>query len=156
MIENKIQKFFIENHLTLGLAESCTGGGLSARLVQVPGCSLYFLGSIVAYSKEVKEKLLGVKSQTLLTFGEVSGKTAEEMALGALKQFKSDYALAITGIAGPTGGSIEKPVGKVFFSLVSREEPPTTYEHQFQGERHEIIAQSIEMALAHLWKYVNS
>jgi PncC family amidohydrolase len=155
LIEDKIHHFFIENHLTLSLAESCTGGSVSARLVQISGCSLYFLGSIVSYSHAAKEKLLGVSPKTTSSFGEVSAQTAEEMALGALGQFDSDFALAITGIAGPTGGSVEKPVGTVFISIAAKREPILSWAHTFKGDRHEIISQTADTALAHLWKYVN-
>jgi PncC family amidohydrolase len=156
MIEDNIHHFFIKNNLSLGLAESSTGGGAAARLVQIPGCSLYFLGSVVAYSRGAKERLLGVDPQIITSFGEVSVQTTEEMAKGALKQFGSDFTVAITGIAGPTGGSVEKPVGTTFFAIASQREPIASWRHTFQGSRQEIISQSIESAFAHLWKYVNS
>lgn len=156
LIEHEIQEFFIHNRLTLALAESCTGGAASARLVQLPDCSRYFLGSIVSYAGSAKQHLLGVQSSTLSTFGEVSLQTAEEMAQGALKQFGSDYALAITGIAGPTGGSYLKPLGTVCFSLASHTRDLASFKKKFHGDRKAIIEKSVEAALHYLWKYVST
>jgi PncC family amidohydrolase len=155
LIEDKIQKFFIDHTMTLSLAESCTGGGVAARLVRVPNCSFYFLGGVVCYSREAKEKILGVNSETLSLYGEVSSQTAEQMAAGALEQFGSDIAMAITGIAGPSGGNLQKPVGTVFFGIASRTEKPLFWKHLFEGSRSQIIALSVEAALEHLWTYVN-
>ena len=99
----------------LGLAESCSGGLLAARVTNLPGSSDYFLGGIVAYTYEAKEELLGVDSQLLREKGAVSPEVAEAMAIGALERFEADVAVSITGIAGPTGGTEEKPVGYVCF-----------------------------------------
>jgi len=99
----------------LALAESCSGGLMAARVTNLPGSSDYFLGGIVAYTYEAKEELLGVDSELLEEKGAVSPEVAEAMAIGALERFQADVAVAITGIAGPTGGSAEKPVGYVCF-----------------------------------------
>src|SRR3972149_4114100 len=96
---------------TLALAESCTGGKVGDRITDVPGSSDYFIGSIVAYSYEAKERLLGVRHDTLYTHGAVSGETALEMARGARHALGADVAVAVTGIAGPAGGVPAKPVG---------------------------------------------
>lgn len=101
----------------LSVAESCTGGLLSHRLTEVPGCSRYFAGTVVAYSNKVKMKLLGVKPKTLARHGAVSAQCALEMARGARKLFGTDCAVAVTGIAGPSGGSRQKPVGLVFAAV---------------------------------------
>jgi nicotinamide-nucleotide amidase len=100
----------------LGLAESCSGGLLAARITNLPGASEYMCGSIVAYTYEAKEELLGVDSQLLKEKGAVSPEVAEAMAIGALERFDADVAVSITGIAGPTGGSEEKPIGYVCFN----------------------------------------
>ncbi|HEX5713912.1 MAG TPA: competence/damage-inducible protein A [Solirubrobacterales bacterium] len=99
----------------LALAESCSGGLMAARVTNLPGSSDYFLGGIVAYTYEAKEELLGVDSGLLEEKGAVSPEVAEAMAIGALARFEADVAVAITGIAGPTGGTVEKPVGYVCF-----------------------------------------
>jgi len=102
---------------TLALAESCTGGGLAHRLTNVPGASAVLLAGLVTYSNDAKQKFLGVQSETLAQHGAVSEPVAREMAEGARRQTGADYALSITGIAGPSGGTPDKPVGTVFIGL---------------------------------------
>jgi nicotinamide-nucleotide amidase len=102
---------------TLALAESCTGGLIANQITNVPGASKMFKGGIVAYSNEAKEKFLGVRARTLKQHGAVSEEVAAEMAAGARKQFGADYAVSVTGIAGPTGGTKEKPTGTVFMAV---------------------------------------
>jgi nicotinamide-nucleotide amidase len=104
------------HHLSLATAESCTGGALSAAIVSVAGSSQYFKGSVVAYQNEIKKNILGVHEDTLLRFGAVSEQCVIEMAAGAVKVLQSDLAVAISGIAGPTGGSEEKPVGTIWMA----------------------------------------
>ena len=121
--------------LTLTLAESCTGGLASAMVTEIPGSSDYFLGSVVSYANAAKESLLGVAPETLRAFGAVSEEAAREMALGARARFDADLAVAITGVAGPDGGSPEKPVGTVFFALVDRAGGGRTSHRLFAGDR---------------------
>jgi nicotinamide-nucleotide amidase len=102
---------------TLALAESCTGGCIAHRVTNVPGASAVFPGGVVAYSNAVKQKFLGVRTRTLARHGAVSEAVAREMAGGARKKFGADFAMAITGIAGPGGGTKSKPVGTVFIAL---------------------------------------
>lgn len=106
---------------TIGTVESCTGGGVANALVSIPGASNYFMGSFVTYSNTHKIKMVGVKQQTLDRFGAVSKETAEEMAQGGLHALGVDYCVATTGIAGPDGGTAEKPVGTVWISVATKE-----------------------------------
>ncbi len=110
-----------EKGKTLAMAESCTGGMVSALLTDVPGSSDYFLGSIVSYANSAKRDVLEVSDQTLRLYGAVSEEAAREMARGARERFGADLAVAVTGIAGPDGGKLEKPVGTVFFALTDGE-----------------------------------
>lgn len=104
---------------TMAIAESCTAGFVSYTLTSIPGSSLYFKGSVVAYHNEAKENLLGVQQDTLQQFGAVSEQTAREMAEGVREKFKADYGLSTTGIAGPGGGTAEKPVGLVWIAITN-------------------------------------
>lgn len=106
---------------TVGTVESCTGGGVANALVSIPGASNYFMGSFVTYSNAHKIKMVGVKQQTLDRYGAVSKETAEEMAQGGLHALGVDYCVATTGIAGPDGGTVEKPVGTVWISVATKE-----------------------------------
>lgn len=112
-----VGELLIETQQTIAVAESCTGGGLGAMLTSVSGSSGYFLGGTVAYSNEIKQNLLGVKAESLNQEGAVSATVAKQMALGVKKQFHSDWGLSITGIAGPSGGTAEKPVGLVYVGI---------------------------------------
>jgi nicotinamide-nucleotide amidase len=109
-----------EKHLTLSTAESCTGGFLAHLITSVPGASDYFLGSVIAYSNDVKHAFLGVSEESLRQFGAVSEQVVKEMAQGARQRFNTDLAISVSGIAGPDGGSIEKPVGTVWIGLASK------------------------------------
>lgn len=102
---------------TLALAESCTGGFIANQITNVSGASKIFKGGVVAYSNEAKEKFLGVRATTLKEHGAVSKEVAAEMAAGARKHFAADYAISVTGIAGPTGGTKAKPTGTVFIGV---------------------------------------
>lgn len=121
-IEQAILNYMSDSRVTLSAAESCTGGYISHLITQHAGASKVFLGGVVSYSNELKESVLGVKEVTLEKFGAVSEETATEMVKGALLHFKSDYAVAVTGIAGPDGGSAEKPVGTVWIAVASRKQ----------------------------------
>ncbi|MFO7896879.1 MAG: CinA family protein [Candidatus Cloacimonadales bacterium] len=116
----KIHNSLLKKGLTLAFAESCTGGMLQELVVRNPGCSAYFLGGITSYADQIKLKILGVKPASLETEGAVSSKIAAEMASGLQHKFGADISAAITGIAGPEGGTEEKPVGTVFTAIIIR------------------------------------
>lgn len=118
-LANVIIGLLTQKHHTLAVAESCTGGNLAHRLTNVPGASAVFLGGWITYQNAAKEKFLGVQAKTLAEHGAVSEQTAREMALGARTRMGADYALSVTGIAGPTGGTEAKPVGTVFIGLAT-------------------------------------
>jgi nicotinamide-nucleotide amidase len=116
-IEKALVRLLTGQKRTLALAESCTGGFIANQITNVPGASKIFLGGVVAYSNDVKQKFLGVRARTLERHGAVSEAAAAEMAQGARKRFGADLAIAVTGIAGPTGGTKNKPTGTVFIAL---------------------------------------
>ncbi|RZM23410.1 MAG: competence/damage-inducible protein A [Pedobacter sp.] len=107
--------------LTLSTAESCTGGYIAHLITQHPGCSSVYAGGAVAYSYELKQSILGVKQETLAAYGAVSEETVKEMASGAVAHFNTDYAVAVSGIAGPDGGTPDKPVGTVWIAVAGRD-----------------------------------
>lgn len=118
-VEEVLGTKLLEKGCTISTAESCTTGALAARIASVSGASRYFIGSTVAYANNVKKTLLGVTDNTLSTHGAVSQECVEQMALGAQKMFGTDYAIATSGIAGPTGGSEEKPIGTVWIGIAT-------------------------------------
>jgi nicotinamide-nucleotide amidase len=131
-LESLIVKLLTEHSKTLSTAESCTGGLIASMITDVPGASVVFHGSIVAYDNEVKVQALGVKQKTLERFGAVSEEAAREMAEGALNRLGTDFALGVTGIAGPDGGTEEKSVGTIWITLAER--GATTIAKKIQGD----------------------
>lgn len=132
-LEEEIGKLLIANNLSLSTAESCTGGGVAALITSVPGSSGYFKGGIVAYDNEVKKNLLGVSPETLSAYGAVSRETVIEMAKGAMNRLKTDCAIATSGIAGPGGGTLEKPVGTVWIAVAYKNEIVTMKQESDDG-----------------------
>ncbi len=144
-----------QRHLTLAVAESCTGGLLATHITNIPGSSSYFQGGVIAYSDEVKEHVLDVPAGILERFGSVSQETAIAMARGARDLLQVDLALAITGIAGPTGGTADKPVGLVYIALSSAQ--GTECERfLWSGDRWENRQWSVTAALELLQKYLGA
>jgi nicotinamide-nucleotide amidase len=119
MLEEVVGKLLIDNNLTLSTAESCTGGKIASLITSVPGSSGWFTGSVVAYNNSIKTGVLGVSNETLRLYGAVSAETAGEMARGVRRLMGTDYSVAVTGIAGPTGGTAGKPVGTVWIAVDS-------------------------------------
>ncbi len=134
-------------------AESCTGGWVAQVLTSIPGSSRWFERGFITYSNLSKRELLGVKTDTLVRFGAVSEQTARAMAEGALARSRAEYALAVTGIAGPQGGTPEKPVGTVCFAWVRRQHACHSVTRLFSGDREQIRRQSVAAALEGLRDY---
>ena len=149
-IAEKLVQYLTENKMTVTTAESCTGGMISSAIVDVPGASYVLNEAYVTYANEAKMRLLGVKEETLAEFGAVSEQTAREMAEGVRRVAKADCAIAVTGVAGPDGGTEEKPVGTVFagFSLKNRS---WVREYHFEGDREMVRRQTTLAVLEELY-----
>lgn len=139
--------------LTIGTVESATGGKIADRITNVAGSSDYFRGSVVAYSNEAKIALLAVKGETIDNYGAVSEQTALEMARGGRKLLDIDICISTTGIAGPAGGTSEKPVGLFYLGLAA-EGTSLSQRHTFQGDREENKRDAVEAALSMLKQYL--
>lgn len=150
----EIGKLLQERRLTLAVAESCTGGLLGMRITEVPGASQYFRGGVIAYSNAVKERVLGVPKEVLAKEGAVSPGCAGAMAEGVRQLLQTDLALAITGIAGPAGGTPEKPVGLVYIAL-AHPQGVEVERHTFCGSRQGVRWSATEAALALLRRYLD-
>ncbi|WP_343521752.1 competence/damage-inducible protein A [Pedobacter sp.] len=148
-LEKAILNLMESRGLTLSTAESCTGGYIAHLITQHPGCSSVYWGGAVAYAYELKESILGVKEHTLTTFGAVSEQTVTEMAEGAIKHFKTDYSIAVSGIAGPDGGTADKPVGTVWIAVSSKNKTIAKV-FNFSNKRIQNIERSAASALTML------
>ena len=145
-LEDVVGALLIERGQTVAVAESCTGGLIGHTLTKTAGSSAYFFGGVVAYSDALKERLLGVNREIILRAGAVSAETARAMAEGMRRVTPVDHALAVTGIAGPAGGTEEKPVGTVYFGLASPDKTLTFLCH-FSGDRGQVQARACQTAL---------
>ncbi len=148
-----LQEWMVENGKTLAVGESCTGGHLAANLTIHPGASAYFLGGVVAYSDALKESALGVQEETLKKHGAVSEEVVVEMGAGVKKLTGADYVITVSGIAGPTGGTTDKPIGTVWAAITT---PEKTYTGLIppRKTRKTIIDYSVNYLLANLWRHV--
>lgn len=140
----------VERRWRCATAESCTGGGIAKALTERAGSSEWFDRGFVTYSNEAKQAMLGVPDEVLARCGAVSTETARAMAEGALRQSRAQAAVAVTGVAGPGGGSPDKPVGTVVFAWAIRGAGTSTETLRFQGDRHEVREQAIEKAISGL------
>ena len=152
-LEGRVGGLLDAQGLTLAIAESCTGGLVGHRVTNVPGSSAYFRGSVTAYARDVKESLLHVQGETLARHGAVSEQTAREMAQGVRRVVRADVGISVTGIAGPTGGTADKPVGLVYVGLVAPD-GMWVRRYVFDGDRLENKACSAEAALDLLRQYL--
>jgi len=149
----QIHKKLLKKGKTIAIAESCTGGGLSSLLTSLAGSSGYFILGVVTYSNKSKEMILNIPAKTLNNYGAVSRQVAKLMAQNIRKKTNTDFGLSVTGIAGPSGATIQKPVGTVFIALANRNK--TLYrEFLLPGKREKIIKKSIQKALDLLYTQI--
>lgn len=146
LIAAKVMKALLNKNATVAVAESCTGGLIGSELSSLSGSSQVFNGGFICYTNQLKHELLGVKESTLESFGAVSEETVFEMATNAREITHSDYAIAVSGIAGPNGGSIDKPVGTVCIAIATAEKT-YTFLKKFIGNRHEVRLNTVYYTL---------
>ncbi|KAF3361964.1 CinA-like protein [Chlamydiales bacterium STE3] len=156
LIEEAVLEIFKEKGVSLSVAESCTGGALSARITSLSGASAFFLGGVISYSNQIKQEVLGIRQGLLQEKGAVSREVAIAMVEGVEKMTRSDFSVAVTGIAGPAGGTEEKPVGTVFIAIKEKEKIPQVYPLQCHGSRPMVIEHSANVALSELYFLVRS
>ncbi len=152
-LEKRVGEALVQHGATLSTAESCTGGYIAHRITSVPGSADYFEGSVVSYSNAVKMRELGVKAETLAAQGAVSRETVEEMVRGVREKFGTTYAVAVSGIAGPTGGTEEKPVGTVWIAVASADRI-VSRKFLFEQDRERNIIRTAQSALHLLLKFI--
>ncbi|MFP6584094.1 MAG: CinA family protein [Candidatus Hydrogenedentota bacterium] len=146
LLEEKLGDRLRSREVTVATAESCCGGLIAHRITNVSGSSAYFAGGVVSYSNDAKMKLLGVEASVLDAQGAVSESVAKQMADGAVKAFEATYAVSVTGVAGPTGGSDDKPVGTVWLGVTSPSGTRAEVKH-FSGDRDAVKRQTADRAL---------
>jgi len=154
LLEVQVGELLRRRGLRLAIAESCTGGLIGHRITNVPGSSTYYVGSVTAYAYEAKVRLLNVRWKTLEKYGAVSQETALEMAQGVRLALAADVGLSVTGIAGPSGGTPEKPVGLVWIGI-SASSYDEAWNYCFKGERLQVKEQSANQALHLLMEYLS-
>ncbi len=154
ILAKKLYELLKSKSLKIATAESCTGGLIGGALTAVPGMSECYGFGVVTYANEAKEKLLGVSHSTLEAVGAVSYETACQMAHGALEMSGADIAVSVTGIAGPGGGTAEKPVGLVYIGIALKGTPPKAYKNIFEGNRDEVrmstVCRAIELVMENI------
>ena len=153
-LEEAILHWMVKHQKTLALAESCTGGFMASQLTAIPGASEYFLGSIVSYANQLKEDLLGVSPETLKKHGAVSREAVHEMWMGLMRKTGADYGIAVSGIAGPQGGTPEKPVGTVVYAMGKTGEVPEIHTLHMKGNRQTVILRTTKKLFGFLLKKI--
>jgi PncC family amidohydrolase len=145
-ISKKFGQILVEKNMKVSICESCTGGMLGNIITQIPGSSRYFKGGVIAYANEIKQNIMNVKADTISKYGVVSADVAREMVQGVCKLFNTRIGISLTGVAGPDGGSVEKPVGLVYIGIVVNNQSAIR-EYRFHGDRKEIRMQACAQAL---------
>jgi len=146
-LAEQLGRFLTVHGKIIAAAESCTGGWIAQVITEIPGSSAWFERGFVTYSNQAKVDMLGVSPKTIEYYGAVSEQTATEMVAGALAHSGANCAIAVTGVAGPEGGTPNKPVGTVFIAWKNKGEKTKVVKKQFSGDRHQIRAQSVKTAL---------
>lgn len=154
-IATQLGQIALAKNAVIATAESCTAGGIACAITQVAGSSEWFDRGFVTYSNQSKEDLLGVRHETLASFGAVSEQTAKEMVAGALARSEATVAVAVTGIAGPGGAVPGKPVGTVYIAWGRKGENPIAKRHQFDGDRQTVRESTVKTALEGLSRLIN-
>jgi len=149
----KLQNLLKTHNKTLTTAESCTGGLIASKITEIAGSSNIFNGAVVTYSNEIKTQELGVKKQTLDNYGAVSIQVVEEMLDGVIKKFNADYAIAVSGVAGPDGGTKSKPVGTVVIGIMGLSEGKNVKVCHFSGDRNEVQEKAANQSLEEILKF---
>ena len=150
----KLATSLVNANLKIVTAESCTGGMLAQKFTSISGSSMWFECGYVSYSNESKIHMLGVHANVLDQYGAVSDIVAGQMAAGALKNCSADIAVSITGVAGPKGGSVQKPVGTVYIATADTDDHINVIHHQFQGDRCTIREQSVIQAISQVIEHL--
>lgn len=147
LLSDKVGQRLLADNLMLATAESCTGGWIAQAITMIAGSSQWFDRGFVTYTNQAKQDMLGVSAATLEAYGAVSEQTVMEMVKGALQHSQADVAVAVSGIAGPGGGSPEKPVGLVWHAWATRNNQPVTQSEHYLGNRQQVREQTVETAL---------
>jgi nicotinamide-nucleotide amidase len=151
-IVTKIQNILKENNLTITCAESCTGGLIASKITSISGSSAIFRGSVVTYCNEIKEQELDVKKDTMIKYGVVSCEVVSQMLDGVLNKFDASIAIAVSGVAGPNGGTKDKPVGTVVIGVKGIKDISNIQIYHFEGSRIDIQNQAKDTALSIVYK----
>ncbi len=152
----RLGDLLIQRGWMIATVESCTGGLIAGSITQISGSSVWFERGFVTYSNEAKQDLVGVSAQTLDSHGAVSAEVAREMAAGGIQSSRADMAVSVTGVAGPDGGSVEKPVGTVCIAWADRSGRVNDQRYLFPGDRQQVREASVQCALAGAIEFLNS
>ena len=150
----ELQNLLLSNNKTITTAESCTGGLIASMITKISGSSNIFNGAIITYSNKIKNQELDVRNETLEKFGAVSCEVVNEMLNGVIKKFDANFAIAISGIAGPTGGSKNKPIGTVVIGICDDKNHKMVDIHNFKGKREEVQIQAAKTSLREILKFI--